>query len=88
MHGGLMQLVANNVQDETLTGHPDITFFQDKYKRYTKFASETQILNFDTKPYFGNTVVCKIPRHADLFINANNLSKFFSFIDTFNNFVN
>ena len=30
----------------------------------------TKILKFNTKPSFGNTVVCNIPRHADLFINA------------------
>ena len=40
MAGGLMQLVAYGAQDVYLTGNPEVTFFQAKYKRHTNFAME------------------------------------------------
>ena len=40
MAGGLMQLVAYGAQDVYLTGNPEVTFYQAKYKRHTNFAME------------------------------------------------
>ena len=47
MAGGLMQLVAYGAQDVYLTGNPEVTFFQAKYKRHTNFAMENieQVVN-------------------------------------------
>ena len=35
-----MQLVAFGAQDAFLTGNPQVTFFHEKYSRYTNFAME------------------------------------------------
>ena len=40
MVGGLLQLVANGVQDIFLIGNPQITFFKVVYKRHTNFSME------------------------------------------------
>jgi len=41
MGGGLLQLVAYGAQDVSLTGNPQITFFQAVFRRYTNFALQT-----------------------------------------------
>ena len=64
--GGLLQLVANGKQDVFLTGNPQVTWFKMVYRRYTNFAIESQIIQFDTQPDFGRRVTCVIPRKGDL----------------------
>jgi len=64
--GGLLQLVAQGKQDIFLTGNPQVTWFKMVYRRYTNFAIESQIIQFDTQPDFGRRVTCVIPRKGDL----------------------
>lgn len=65
-NGSLLQIAATGREDYQLNRDPQITFFREIYRRYTKFASETKILNFDRKPCFGNKCKCIIPKFADL----------------------
>lgn len=64
--GGLLQLVAQGKQDIFLTGNPQVTWFKMVYRRYTNFAIESQIIQFDTQPDFGRRVTCVIPKKGDL----------------------
>jgi len=64
--GGLLQLVAQGKQDIFLTGNPQVTWFKMVYRRYTHFAIESQIIQFDTQPDFGRRVTCVIPKKGDL----------------------
>ena len=69
MGGGIMQLTANGIQDEYITGNPQITFFKSVYRRHTNFAIESvqQIIDGDlgTAPTPTNSTV-KISKTADL----------------------
>ena len=66
MAGGLMQLVAYGAQDVYLTGNPEVTFYNAKYKRHTNFAMENieQTLNGNA----GNSgrVSVTVARNGDL----------------------
>ena len=44
-----MQLTASGIQDNYITGNPQITFFKSVYRRHTNFAIETiqQIIDGD-----------------------------------------
>ena len=66
MAGGLMQLVAYGAKDVYLTGNPEVTFFQAKYKRHTNFAMENieQTVN-GTAAYSGRVSVT-VARNGDL----------------------
>tara|TARA_Y100000996_G_scaffold97928_1_gene70371 strand:- start:8355 stop:9833 length:1479 start_codon:yes stop_codon:yes gene_type:complete len=69
MGGGIMQLTANGIQDEYITGNPQITFFKSVYRRHTNFAIESvqQIIDGDlgTATTPTNSTV-KISKTADL----------------------
>ena len=64
--GGLLQLVAHGKQDLFLTGNPQISFFKIVYRRHTNFAIESQPMDFDGTPNFGQRITCLIPRRGDL----------------------
>jgi len=67
MSSGRIQLAAVGVQDQFLTGNPDVTYFIKKFNRHTKFALE--ILNttfFQTTIDFGSWVNVIIPRNGQL----------------------
>lgn len=64
--GGLLQLVAQGKQDVFLTGNPQITWFKMVYRRYTNFAIESSIIQFDNQPDFGRKITTVIPRKGDL----------------------
>ncbi len=66
MGGGLLQLVANGVQDTYITGNPQITFFKIVYRRHTNFSIECIEQEFTGTADFGNKVTCTIARNADL----------------------
>jgi len=67
MSGGIIQLVANGVENIYLTGNPQITFFKIVYRRHTNFSRETISLNFvQEKPNFGQTLSCNISAQGDL----------------------
>ena len=38
MSGAIIDLVAQGVQDVYLTGNPEVSFFQQSYRRHTNFA--------------------------------------------------
>tara|TARA_Y100000996_G_C22520437_1_gene642219 strand:+ start:102 stop:1616 length:1515 start_codon:yes stop_codon:yes gene_type:complete len=69
MGGGIMQLTASGVQDNYITGNPQITFFKSVYRRHTNFAIETiqQIIDGDLGTETTNTnSTVKITKTADL----------------------
>ena len=63
---GKVQLAVTGVQDEYLTGDPQITYFLKSFKRHTKFAIDIKDNQFDGTHDFGQTVKCVIPRKGDL----------------------
>ena len=69
MGGGIMQLTASGMQDNYITGNPQITFFKSVYRRHTNFAIECvqQIIDGDlgTEETVTNSSV-KITKTADL----------------------
>lgn len=66
MSGGLIQLVAQGIQDIFLTKDPQITFFKVVYRRHTNFSSEMIIQRFNRDPNFGDKVSATISRAGDL----------------------
>jgi hypothetical protein len=64
--GGLLQLVAVGKQDVFLTGNPQITWFKMVYRRYTYFSIESQAIQFDGNPDFGQNITCTVPIKGDL----------------------
>jgi hypothetical protein len=66
MAGGLMQLVAYGAQDVYLTGNPEVTFYQAKYKRHTNFAMENIEQTVNGTPAAGGRVSVTVARNGDL----------------------
>lgn len=70
MPGGLTQLKFKGARDVNLTGNPQITYFQNVFKRYTNFAMEYIELAFERNIKLNNDqeikAKCKIDRNADL----------------------
>merc|ERR1711966_209789 len=66
MAGGLMQLVAYGAQDVYLTGNPEVTFFQAKYKRHTNFAMENIEQTVNGTPGNSGRVSVTVARNGDL----------------------
>jgi hypothetical protein len=67
MSSGRVQLAAVGIQDQFLTGNPDVTYFIKKFNRHTKFALE--VLNttfFQTTIDFGSWVNVIVPRNGQL----------------------
>ena len=70
MGGGLLQIVSYGTQDLTLTGNPEITFFNIIYRRYTNFGTKKILLSFDNTPEFNSTAFINIPKNSgDLISN-------------------
>jgi hypothetical protein len=63
MGGGLMQIITYGTQDLTLTGNPEITFFNVIYRRYTNFGIKTVTLSFDSSPDFNTSSYLNIPKN-------------------------
>ena len=66
---GHIQLAVTGLQDEMITGSPDITYFQKRFNRHTKFALELMDNTFDGVVDFGSTSRCTIQRRGDLIRN-------------------
>lgn len=67
MSGALLQLASIGSQDAILTSNPEISLFKKEYKRYTNFATLTQIINFDGNNInFGETKTATIDNSGDL----------------------
>jgi hypothetical protein len=63
MGGGLMQIITYGTQDLTLTGNPEITFFNIIYRRYTNFGIKNVNLSFDNSPDFDKSSYLNIPKN-------------------------
>ncbi len=61
-----MQLVAYGAQDVYLTGNPEVTFYQAKYKRHTNFAMENIEQTVNGTPANSGRVSVTIARNGDL----------------------
>jgi len=61
-----MQLVAYGAQDVYLTGNPEVTFFQAKYKRHTNFAMENIEQTVNGTAANSGRVSVTIARNGDL----------------------
>ena len=67
MSSGRVQLAAVGIQDQFLTGNPDVTYFIKKFNRHTKFALEILNTTFNqTTIDFGSWVNVTIPRNGQL----------------------
>ena len=66
MAGGLVQIVSHGTMDLTLTGNPEITFFNIIYRRYTNFGILLKQLAFDNDTNFGTTSIITIPKTGQL----------------------
>jgi len=70
MSSGRIQLTTVGLQDEFLTGTPDVTYFIKKFNRNTKFALETlDVSFFQTNINFGSWINVNIPRNGQLIRN-------------------
>jgi hypothetical protein len=70
MSSGSIQLSVVGLQDEYLTGSPDVTYFIKRFNRHTKFALETLSVPFNqTSVDFGSWVNVVIPRNGQLIRN-------------------
>ena len=61
-----MQLVAYGAQDVYLTGNPEVTFYQAKYKRHTNFAMENIEQTLNGNPGNSGRVSVTVARNGDL----------------------
>ena len=66
---GHVQLAVTGLQDEFITGSPDITYFQKRFNKHTKFALELMDNPFLGPVDFGSTARCLIQRRGDLIRN-------------------
>ena len=67
MSSGAVQLAAVGLQDEYLTGNPDISYFIKRFTRHTKFALEVLNVAFEkTDIDFGSLCAVNIPRNGQL----------------------
>ena len=61
-----MQLVAYGAQDVYLTGNPEVTFYQAKYKRHTNFAMENIEQTVNGTASDSGRVSVTVARNGDL----------------------
>jgi hypothetical protein len=69
MASGRVILSTTGIQDEFLTGEPQMTYFLKQFKRHTRFAMETVENPIDNTVDFGNTLSATIPRKGDIIRN-------------------
>ena len=66
MSSGRVQLSAAGIQDKSLTGSPQVTFFVKNFSRFSKFALEVLEVPFDQPSDFGAFLACTVPRFGQL----------------------
>lgn len=69
MTGGILQLVAEGINNIFLTKNPQITFFKIVYRRHTNFSMECIPQYFTHNPDFGKKVTSIISKAGDLIQN-------------------
>ncbi len=58
-----MQITTYGTEDLTLTGNPEITFFNIIYRRYTNFGIKNISLSFENSPNFNSSAYLNIPKN-------------------------
>jgi hypothetical protein len=66
MSSGRVQVASTGIQDVFLTGNPEVTYFQKRFSRHTRFALEVLNNVFDEPAVFGGTSRCIVERKGDL----------------------
>jgi len=67
MTGGMIQLAASQSRsDYYLTGEPKITYFKQVYKKHSKFAIESFIIQMNDNPNFDKKSTTILPKIGDL----------------------
>ena len=72
--GALAQLVAKGQQDKHITGSPEITFFNTRYKKHSNFSMFTHNQTFMQNPTGGNFSTVRIQKMGDLLSYVNILA--------------
>ena len=70
MKGGLLQLVANKINNDITTTNPTISFFKNTYNRHTHFSIDNNI-RFIGKFKVSNTILYEFKKEGDLLGNIN-----------------
>lgn len=66
MTGGIIQLVAQGVQDLFLSQDPQITYFKSVFRRHTNFSTEVIPQYFTQTCDFGKKTTCILSKSGDL----------------------
>ena len=69
MSSGRLQLASVGIQDQFLTGDPEITYFKQIYKQHTNFALQLLENTFQEIVGWGQELNCIIDRKGDLIRN-------------------
>jgi hypothetical protein len=73
--GALAQLVSRGEQDKHISGSPNTTYFNTKFKRHTNFSLFTKQMTLQTQPRPGGTSTIKINKLGDLLAYTNLVTK-------------
>jgi hypothetical protein len=66
MSAALIELVSRGVQDQYLTGSPEISYFRQNYRKHTNFSSKVERLDYIGTFGADNEVLIPIPSKGDL----------------------
>jgi hypothetical protein len=66
MSSGRLTLAIEGIQDQFLTGNPEVSYFLKRFTKQTVFAMETLNNVFDNGSTWGDTLRCTIPRKGQL----------------------
>ena len=66
MSGGVVQLVATGLQDEWLTGKPEVSFYRSSYRRSTHFSNSIERQVIQVQPKSRGMSMIKIDKRGDL----------------------
>ena len=69
MSTGRLTLAIQGIQDQFLTGNPQVSYFLKRFTKQTVFAMETMNNVFDNGSTWGDTLRCTIPRKGQLIKN-------------------
>jgi len=60
---GRLNLAVTGIQDQWLTGEPELSYFLINFKRHTKFSIEAVEIPFDGDTNYDAIIECNIPRN-------------------------
>ena len=73
--GALAQLVSRGEQDKHISGSPNTTYFNTKFKRHTNFSLFTKQMTVQMEPKAGGMSSVKINKLGDLLAYTNLVTK-------------